>query len=335
MAIKHSIKSTEFLLGVMRDFKPLPNFWLQFFPTAYFSETENIEWSKITPDRTLAHFDMEGIRAPLVKQKDMVIADNMTGRRADLGEIGQLEPMSPEERYLATIGSILEQHRDAIMRRWEWMAAEALLKGSITLSRDVRSSDIFDFKRDANLTVTLTGTALWDGSAAKIIDNLDDWSSLMNNANFGGEPDYLILGKKAWRAFRGDANIKEFLDKDYRNTSNSSIDLGVGSGINVSFKGRISGTLEVWLYNDYYREADRAVVPFMDEKDILMVGRNVAGVRAFGAIPCRGASLRPLAIFPKMWSSNDPSGLFLMTQSAPLMIPINPNNTLKATVVSA
>ena len=39
-------------------------------------------------------------------------------------------------------------------------------------------------------------------------------------------------------------------------------------------------------------------------------------------------------MFPKMWDQEDPSVTFLMTQSAPLPVPVNINNTLRARVVA-
>ena len=66
----------------------------------------------------------------------------------------------------------------------------------------------------------------------------------------------------------------------------------------------------------------------------LALGQNVMGVKAFGAILDKKASFQPLPIFPKMWDEDDPSATILMTQSAPLMVPINPNNTFRARVVA-
>jgi hypothetical protein len=37
-------------------------------------------------------------------------------------------------------------------------------------------------------------------------------------------------------------------------------------------------------------------------------------------------------MFPKMWRENDPSAEFVMTQSAPLMVPLRPNSTFRIRV---
>ena len=58
------------------------------------------------------------------------------------------------------------------------------------------------------------------------------------------------------------------------------------------------------------------------------------GVRCFGAILDEKAGFNAMAVFPKMWSQQDPSATYVMTQSAPLTVPVNPNNSLTAQVLA-
>ena len=52
------------------------------------------------------------------------------------------------------------------------------------------------------------------------------------------------------------------------------------------------------------------------------------------AVQDLAAQLQSLTVFADMWPEKDPSAMFIMHQSAPLMVPINPNATFKATVVA-
>jgi hypothetical protein len=72
----------------------------------------------------------------------------------------------------------------------------------------------------------------------------------------------------------------------------------------------------------------------MDSRDIVLTGPNVNGVQCFGAILDHKAQFQALPIFPKMWDENDPPATYIMNQSAPLMVPVNPDATLRARVVS-
>ena len=61
---------------------------------------------------------------------------------------------------------------------------------------------------------------------------------------------------------------------------------------------------------------------------------GVDGVRAFGAILDPRAGYQALPIYSKNWIAEDPAAEYIMSQSAPLMIPGRPNASLKATVVA-
>ena len=349
MSITRTVYNTEELLGVFRDLEPIQEFWLSFFPGLHTSQTERIEWSKITNYRHLAPLvlptaqgrptfradeNMTSVKPGYLKPKDPVQDAGMLTRRAGLGEIGQARPLSHNERYIATIAPVLQKHRSDIERRWEWMAAQALLNGEITLEDDGYPSAQVNFNRNSNQTITLSGGNRWGDSGVSIVDLLDEWNDRMADAKFGGPATDVIMGTAAWKAAKADTEVLKLLETDIRNTSGTSLDLGIGNGDKVQFKGNISRNLRVWVYSDYYEAPDGTIMPYMDPRDILMVGNNVMGVKAYGAILDKKASFQPLPIFPKMWDEEDPSATILMTQSAPLMVPINPNNTLRARVVA-
>jgi len=51
------------------------------------------------------------------------------------------------------------------------------------------------------------------------------------------------------------------------------------------------------------------------------------GVRCFGAIRDKKAGYQALEFFMKNWEIEDPSHEYIMSQSAPLMVPKEPNAT--------
>jgi hypothetical protein len=61
-------------------------------------------------------------------------------------------------------------------------------------------------------------------------------------------------------------------------------------------------------------------------------GRRLNGTRCYGAIRDKRAGLAAMSLFPKMWDQEDPSVTYTMTQSAPLMVPGNPNNSFRLVV---
>jgi hypothetical protein len=59
------------------------------------------------------------------------------------------------------------------------------------------------------------------------------------------------------------------------------------------------------------------------------------GYRCFGAIIDPYANYQSLEIFPRNWMEmGDPAVEYLLHQSAPLMVPVNPNGTLRVRAVA-
>ncbi len=342
---------TATLLGVMVETEPVQNYWLQFFPNQINFDTEYVDFSMISESRQIAPLVVptaQGkpiyataekaarVKPAYVKPKDAVTASRVIKRVAGFGELSTgATPMSPAQRYNAIIGDILAFHRKAIERRWEWMAAQAIQFGSVTLQSDDYPLTLVDFERDAGHTITLGGGARWGDVGVSILDNITAWRNLTRTARFGGITNRLTVGTEAWAKMVDDAEIRELLGLDLRPSNNGlQLNLGVREGLEVEYVGKINGTLEVYVYSDYYEDAAGAQVPFMSPKDVVLTGPSINGYRCFGAIQDIAAGMQPLEIFPKMWDEKDPSVTFVMSQSAPLMVPIHTNATLKARVVA-
>lgn len=353
MAIGTTLYSTSALLGVMRDNEamlPPSSYWLDLcFPNVIMFDEEYIDFSKITDVRKIAPLvvptaqgrpiysaaeRVSRVKPAYVKPKDPVSASRMIQRAAGLGELNVNSNWSPQQRYQAIVADILRTHRRAIERRWEWLASQAVQFGSVTLEDEAYPKTVVDFERAAGHSITLSGANRWGQAGVSILGNVESWRKTVRDAAFGGPTNRLTIGSNVWEVMREDAEIRELLKVDYRPSNNGlQLNLGIREGLDVEFVGRLSGTLDVYVYSDYYHDTDGSTVPFMNANDVVLTGPNVQGVRCFGAIQDIEAQLQPLAMFPKMWNDKDPSATFIMTQSAPLMVPVNPNNTLRARVL--
>lgn len=347
MPIEHRIYDTDTLLGVMADMPPVPSYWLDLlFPTVMTFTDEYIDFEKLSPARKLAPFvspsaqgkplfsegsTVTRLKPAYVKPKDAVNPGRMLKRRP--GELVALRPQSPQQRYNAIVADITREHRESIMRRWEWLAAQAAIYGTVTISGENYPERVVDFQRSAANTVALTGTSTWNGTEADILGNINAWRHQIRIAPFGGPTNRLTVGADAWDAMSKNPAVLKQLDTQMRGT-NADLNTGVREGLSVEFVGRLSGTLDVYVYSDYYQQEDGSAVPFMSSKDVVLSGPNFNGVQCFGAILDAKAGFQALPVFPKMWDENDPPVTFVMTQSAPLMVPVNPNNTLRATVLT-
>lgn len=354
MAIGTTLYSTAALLGVMRDeaaMQPPLSYWLDLcFPNVINFQEEYIDFGMISDTRKIAPLvvptaqgrpiysaaeRVSRVKPAYVKPKDPVNASRVIQRAAGLGELNTNSNWSPQQRYNAIVADILRVHRRAIERRWEWLAAQAVLYGEVVLEDEAYPRTIVNFERAAGNSITLTPGNQWGEGGVSILGDIEGWKKTVRDAPFGGPTNRLTVGSAAWEVMRQDEEIRELLRLDFR-PYNSGVDmnLGVREGLDVERVGSINGTTEIYVYSDFYHAPDGSVVPFMDPRDVVLTGPSVRGVRCFGAIQDIDAQLQALAMFPKMWKQEDPSATFIMTQSAPLMVPVNPNNTFRARVVA-
>ena len=346
MPIAHQIYDTSTLLGVYRDLPVASTYFLNLgFGFSVTFDDEFIDFEKLVAGRKLAPFvaptaqgvpiysqgsTITRLKPAYVKPKDAVEPSRLFKRTP--GNLLDNNTQNPLSRYNALVAAILQDHRDAIERRWEWLAARALIDGKVTIEDDRHPARVVDFQRDASHTVVLTTTARWGQPAANIIGDIESWRSKVRNAKFGGPTNRLTVAPDVWDVMRKDPEVLKQLDTQIRGTT-MDLNIGIREGSLVEYIGKLSNTLELWINSDYYEMPDGSTVPYMAPGTVLLSGPNVMGVRAFGAIVDKKANFQATPVFPKMWEQEDPSATFIMTQSAPLMVPVNPNNTLKATVL--
>ena len=351
MTITRSVYSTEDMLGAMREMKEIAPFWLRWFPTVLNFETEKVEWSKIPERRRLAPLvlptvqgkpvygdaeRLQSVRPAYVKPKDPVSPSRLLKRTAGFGELGQTRPLTPKERYDAIVMDIMMEHDATIRRRWEWMASRAIIHGEIILEGEGYPRTIVNFERDPSLRVALAGNDRWTNEDADIPAQIESWLDAMYKAYFGRPGKDIVMGPTAWKWFRKNKAVKELLNTELRGPV-ASIDIGIGDGTPYQYRGMFNSNLNIWTYSEWYQDPAGNAVNYLDPTDVVLLAApdEVDGLQCFGAILDEEADLMPLSIFPKMWHEKDPSATIIMCQSAPMMVPVNANATLHATVVAA
>jgi hypothetical protein len=343
MAIE--VFDTLTLVGVIQVQNPPSNYWLQFFPNEINFDTEEIMFDVVSPHRRLAPFVAPNVQGKVmtefgyttktfkpayVKPKHVVDPSRAIKRRAGEAITGE---MSLQERYDACVADNMRVEREEIERRWEWMAARAVIDGAVTVSGENYPTVTVNFGRDAALTATLAGTAKWDVSTGLPLVDIGDLRTEVNR-KARTSINRLTFGLDAWGSFVDEAlhpQVKDLLDTRYRG-SDSNFNRNVPTnGDPWEYRGSISGsgntgTLELWTYNDEYEDDAGALQPFMDQTKVVGTGPGIQGTRCYGAIKDRAAELKAMSLFPKMWEeTGDPTATLTMTQSAPLMVPAQPN----------
>lgn len=343
------------LYAVMYDKRlALPStYWLDLcYPNAFQSTAEDIVFEKIIGRRRIAPFVLptvqgrpiytrQGSEASLfrpayIKPKDAVRPSEMLKRQP--GDLFTAQPRTPQQNFDLEVANILQFHRSSIQRRWEWLAARAVIDGQVMIQSDDYPAKLIDFRRDAGQTVVLGAGSRWGESGVSILADIQTWMDTMSNAHFGGLPTRLTVGPDVWAVMRKDPELIEEMDLFRRGNTELTIQTGLITTPQAadSFARRVGSLgagLDLWVYRDFYEDSQGNHVPYLGAGQVVMTAPGVEGVKAYGAILDSRAGLVPLDIFPKMWDEEDPSARMLMSQSAPLMIPVNPNCTFKATVL--
>lgn len=358
MSAPYTVWDTRKSLGVFRDVKPTFTYWRnQFFPNSINSTDEWIDFEKLpVVGRKLAPFvrplgsgkpiyqDTSGafrFKPAYIKLKDAIdpLAPLTKKPGVDRSILADSD-LTPQQRRELLKLAMTAQHIEAIERRWEWMCARAIIDAKVKIEGEEYPAVELDFLRAANHTVVKTAGTFWGDTGISIFDDIQVYADRMFEAPFGGFPSRLTIGSKVWAVVRKDPEFMKHMDTNIRDPR-ATVERGLISADKVvkvgdlTVGGNSGASIEIWLYRDTYEDAG-IEIPFMQPTDIVMTASSerINGFQCFGAIIDPYAKYQSLAIFPRNWmEQGDPAVEYMLHQSAPLFVPVNPNGTFKATVV--
>ena len=98
-----------------------------------------------------------------------------------------------------------------------------------------------------------------------------------------------------------------------------------GQGMPGRYVGSIDG-VDYYTYQQPYTADDGTPAKMLADGSVIFGSRGqVEGYQAHGAIKDGKAGYQAFEFWPKNWIDEDPSLEFVMTQSAPLVVPARPN----------
>lgn len=346
------VLDTSTLLEVQRVQKTPTSFWLEkCFPKQINFTTEYIAFDRVNEDfRRLAPFvapnvqgkvmaqegsDMLNFKPAYVKPKHIVEPDAVLVRKP--GEALGSGSLTPAQRRDATVADLLARHKTMHAMTREWMAAKAIIDGKVTIEGENYPKVTVDFRRDASLTILLAGAAKWDQGTATPLNDIKA-ARIAANAKSGAVIRDIVFGANAWKLFSDNTDVQALLSTQTRGSDSDFTKMVDGFEDSVEYLGQLSGIngsglIRMWLYSGKYRDEAGVLQDIMDTNTVVGVDfAAVQGHRCFGAIRDGKAGFQPLDMFPKMWEDEDPWAEYLMTQSAPLMVPAQPNATFSMKV---
>jgi hypothetical protein len=350
MSGQNLIYDTNVLIQVVPNLKRPTSFLLdKFFPNIVTSDSD-------VGKRRMAPFVSPIVEGKLVEQrrmqtntfkpayiKDKRAPDLRKPVRRMIGErIGGA--MTGAEREMANINFEMTDQIDGLNRRLEWMAANALASGTVTVKGDGFPTVVIDFGRDATLTVAKTSTAKWTAANvaagnASPTNDIETWQRQILKKS-GAKATDIIFTTSAWEGFITDPLLKGAVYYPKLGEGSNAINPGAQIDRGAVYKGQW-GQYALYIYNEWYVDQGTeggttdTEYPMLLDGTVVMCGPDMMGTRAFGQILDPAFNYQSLPFAPKTWISEDPAQRFIMMQSSPIVIPSRVNASLGATVCDA
>lgn len=332
------------VLAQVVSYLPQSQSWLldRYFGLEQFSQTEEIYFDVESGARRLAPLVSPLVQGKIVTSKgyttnnirpayikDKRVFDPSKALKRAIGEqIGGV--LSPAERVMVNLRTELADQVSMITRRLEWMAANVLYSGSLTLVGDGYPTSVVNFGRDTGLSIAKAAGSKWSDANINPLNDLQDWALLILQKS-GVVATDVTMTPDVWKIFRENPFIQDRWNSQNENRAPLGLEAMKTTG------GRIMGVIDgftIVVYADWYIDpATGTETPMIPAGTVLMTGPALEGVRAFGAIKDEKAGMQALPYFPKSWVEEDPSVRYLLTQSAPIAYPSRPNGSLRATVL--
>ncbi|OTG87217.1 major capsid protein [Acinetobacter sp. ANC 3832] len=232
--------------------------------------------------------------------------------------------LTDQEKMIISQIAVTKRNHDAIDNSVLMMGIDLLKNGKYVLHSDDYEYNLVDYRRDASLT--FTPLIAWNEVGAKPVDDIKLMIERQLAAD-GGEAKKAIMSGSVWSAIWNNADFKkEFI------TPYSGISVPVAPSFGVSEKATFKGTfdgIEFWVYDATYRS--KGQVNRFIPKDFFSLISDTNGSVAHCKIKNLHANGISQQYFDRQWYSEDPSGIMLMTESAPLVIPSNKNGVVCGT----
>ncbi len=352
-------------LGVLRDTKSeTVNYFRQWFPFQMRSTDEYIDFEKLpVRSKKLAPFALplgpggsvyeDSARAYRFKPAYVILDDEIDPLKPLTYQPGidesrfDASKLSPMQRIELLKVQITAAHRNAWERRLEWLAARALIDGTVTLVGPNYPSTAVNFQRAGGHTVTLGVGERFGDANVSILDFIKAQITKMVEADFGSMPTRITMSGTVAAIVVKDTEIRAHMDINETggvHRVDRSILVGDPKTPRVYKFGELavggnSGLMiELWVNDETYQNDAGTQTRYLPVHEIVFTSTpsEVSGYECFGRIVDREAGYEAVPLYGKNYlTGDDVKTEHISHKSSPLMVPINPNATLKAAVIAA
>lgn len=326
-------------------------------------DTEEIYWDRVydTDQGAMAPFVCPCVQAPNIAVSEMVDQIAFTPAyikiKSTINACKPLPMMAGErcwgdltqrQRFTMHLAKHLAKHDRMIERREEWMAAMAVVYGKYVVEGELYKAQLVDFCRDESLTYEVKAEHKWSKESCGVMEGLQEAYDRMWCVG-NCETTDVLMNQHTWEKFKNTEDVKQHFKICCAGTPGAQL----GGVTPLTYEPRANGTqlsgarlawqmggVNFWVVNNFYwcldTKGKRHKVPYIPDGKVVGLGLGTGDcclqpIKLYGAIQDCNV-LQPLRRYQKTWEQNDPSACFVMTQSAPLPVVLNPNASFCITV---
>jgi hypothetical protein len=324
-----------------------------FFPLSRQCDTKTVDVDIVKGKRRLAPFvsplaegrpvenrgfTTKTLSPGYLKPKIATTAEQLMNRRP--GEVLYAGTLTPQARAEQKLAEDLAELYDMCTRREEWLAAQALNNGVVTMIIKGDTEDQvmeIDFQMEATHQITLSGTGLWSDGNSDPLADLRTWGALILRDS-GLMATDVVMGSDVVDTFMTHAKVKDLLDvrkMEIGQIKPENFPNGVSYVGTVNLPGL---AVDIWAYLEWFEDDTTGTEgPAVPAKKLFMGSKRAQNTQLHAAIQDLEAiesGLVAAARYPKSWVTKDPSVRWLMMQSAPLMALNQPDAFVTAQVLA-
>lgn len=243
------------------------------------------------------------------------------------------KPLTPKQRAAKNLKNDLSKQARSLTYREEWMIVKAIINGAVTVVGENYPARHVDFGRDAQLTQQLVGGLRWGEAGVSPLDKLEERARVISGIS-GVSAYVVVMDHLAWGIFKKDPEVVKKIENDARRgvvEFKAGIQLPGQGKHKFSFKGKIDD-FEIWVGNDSFIDPETgSTVNLLPDYGLIVSGDGgedgIIGTRCYGMIEDEKAKFKAQRYFSKSWEEENPSVRWLMSQSAPLVVPYRVNGS--------
>lgn len=265
----------------------------------------------------------------VITRKNLIRAEQGTGSIITDGQADSIEA-----RKAKLIKTDLADEDQAITRREEWMASQALFKGQIVVNGDGYKNEVIAFwDQDNKPYKELTGAAKWDTATADPVADFEFGISQVQTRS-GYTPTEVLIHPKDWALAQTNEKLLKLLDNKNVNLGELNLD-STANEQGVRVVGRIAG-LTILTYSQTVTTQDagdgvQTPVELVPEGYILFANPSAPTMMAYGVVQINDVKNQDIKLVamkrvPNMYlNQKNPAGIVTETKSAPLPVPLVPD----------